>query len=212
MIAVTFDNGPTPGITEPVLDVLEAHHVKATFFAIGRKLCTAEGQSIGQQIVDRGHHLGGHTFMHAVQYGALADQLIADDLARTSAAVVAAGGDGLLFRPYGAGGVIDDKLMTSFGATVLCEGGYTCVLWNVLPGDWRDADGWVEPALAGIAERESAVVVLHDVHNAALPRLDEFLTSAAELQRTWTLAFPDDCVPIRAGRPTASFDALRVPS
>jgi peptidoglycan-N-acetylglucosamine deacetylase len=210
MIALTFDNGPTPGVTEPVLDVLEAHNVKATFFAIGRNVCTPEGRALGRRIVDAGHRLGGHTFTHSKQYGSLADSVLADDLARTSAAVVAAGGDGLLFRPYGAGGVIDDKLMTSFGATALCDGGYTCVLWTVLPGDWRDAAGWVEPALAGLAEQQSSVVVLHDVHNAALPRLDEFLTRVAELQRTWMQEFPDACVPIRGGQPTASFDTLRV--
>jgi peptidoglycan-N-acetylglucosamine deacetylase len=212
MIALTFDNGPTPGVTEPVLDVLAAHHVKATFFAIGRKLTTVEGQALGVRIVANGHRLGGHTFTHAKQYGSLADSAVADDLERTSAAVVAAGGDGLLFRPYGAGGVIDDKLMTSFGATALCDGGYTCVLWNVVPGDWRDADGWVEPALAGIAEQRSSVVVLHDVHNAALARLDEFLARAAELQRTWTQEFPDACVPIRGGQPTTSFDTLLAPT
>ncbi len=210
MIALTFDNGPTPGITEPVLDVLGAHHVRATFFAIGRNLCTPEGQSLGKRIVDAGHSLGGHTFSHSKQYGSLADSVLADDLAATSAAVVDAGGDGLLFRPYGAGGVIDDKLMTSFGATALCEGGYTCVLWNVVPGDWRDAAEWVEPALADVTEHQSAVVVLHDVHNAVLPRLEEFLTRAAELQRTWTQEFPDACVPIRAGRRTASFGTLQV--
>jgi peptidoglycan/xylan/chitin deacetylase (PgdA/CDA1 family) len=210
MIALTFDNGPTPGVTEGVLDVLEAHDVKATFFAVGRKLCTPEGRSLGQRIVAAGHGMGGHTFTHSQQYGSLADSVLADDLARTSAAVVDAGGDGLLFRPYGAGGVIDDKLMTSFGAIALCDRGYTCVLWNVLPGDWRDAAGWVEPALESISEQHSPVVVLHDVHNAALARLGEFLTRAAELQRAWTQEFPDACVPIRAGRRTTSFDTLQV--
>ena len=52
-VTLTFDNGPTPGVTEPVLDLLAAHAVPATFFAIGQKVATAEGGYIGRRIVAR---------------------------------------------------------------------------------------------------------------------------------------------------------------
>jgi peptidoglycan/xylan/chitin deacetylase (PgdA/CDA1 family) len=210
MISLTFDNGPTPGVTEGVLDVLAAHSVKATFFAVGRELATPEGQSLGRRIVAEGHRLGGHTYTHSKQYGALAADFIATDLARTSNVVEAAGGDRLLFRPYGAGGVIDPLLMSNAGAAFLCDHGYTCVVWNVLPGDWYDPNGWVDHALAGISESPWPVVVLHDVANAALPRLDGFLTKARQLQQEWSQEFPEDCVPIRAGQRTPSFGTLQV--
>ena len=208
VITLTFDNGPTPGITEPVLDVLSQHSVPATFFAIGRKLATADGQRLGRRIVAEGHRLGGHTWSHAVQFGAARNDAIADELARTTTAVDQCGGDGLLFRPYGAGGVIDDRLMSPFGAATLCSSGYTCVLWNVLPGDWRDATGWVDHAVAEIGRQPWSVVVLHDVVDAALPRLDQFLTTMEGGNATWSNEFPDECTPIRAGSPTASFDTL----
>jgi peptidoglycan/xylan/chitin deacetylase (PgdA/CDA1 family) len=207
-VCLTFDNGPTPGITEPVLEVLAEHAVPATFFAIGRKLATPNGQQLGQRIVEAGHQLGGHTWTHSVQFGLADDEVVADELARTRAAVDAAGGNGLLFRPYGAGGVIDERLMSIFGATTLRSLGYTCVLWNVLPGDWRDQDGWVDAALADIDRHERSVVVLHDVVDAALDHLDEFLTAVEELGGVWSQNFPDECTPIRGGQPTASFDTL----
>jgi hypothetical protein len=119
-----------------------------------------------------------------------------------------AGGDPLLFRPYGAGGVIDDRLMSPFGSATLCSGGYTCVLWNVLPGDWRDPDGWVDAALIGIDEHPWSVVVLHDVVDAALPRLDEFIGELRDRDPTWSQEFPDDCTPVRDGSPTSSFGTL----
>ena len=122
--------------------------------------------------------------------------------------VESAGGEELLFRPYGAGGVIDERLMSGFGATTLCSDGYTCVLWNVLPGDWRDPDGWVESALAGIEEHPWSVVVLHDVADAALARLGEFLAAAQRHRTTWSQGFPEECVPIRDGIPTTSFGTL----
>ena len=93
-VCLTFDNGPTPGITEPVLEVLAEHAVPATFFAIGRKLATPNGQQLGQRIVESGHQLGGHTWTHSVQFGLADDEVVADELARTRAAVDAAGGNG----------------------------------------------------------------------------------------------------------------------
>lgn len=208
VVTLTFDNGPTPGITEPVLELLAAQRVPATFFAIGRKLATDQGRHLGKRIVSEGHQLGGHTWSHSVQFGVAGDDVVSDELARTGDVVASAGGDELLFRPYGAGGLIDDRLMSSFGASTLCAQGYTCVLWNVLPGDWRDADGWVEAALAEIDRCPWSVVVLHDIVDAALVRLDEFLTAVRRGGAVWSQDFPDECTPIRHGSPTASFPSL----
>src|SRR3954447_24217525 len=119
--------------------------------------------TLGTTIVDSGHQLGGHTWTHSVQFGLAADAVVDGELSRTRTAVDAVGGSGLLFRPYGAGGVIDGRLMSPFGAALLHSLGYTCVLWNVLPGDWRDQDGWVDAALSQIDQHPCSVVVLHDV-------------------------------------------------
>jgi hypothetical protein len=51
-------------------------------------------------------------------------------------------------------------------------------------------------------------VVLHDVVDAALPRLDEFLTTMAGRDPIWSLDFPDECTPIRNGWATSSFDTM----
>jgi peptidoglycan/xylan/chitin deacetylase (PgdA/CDA1 family) len=210
VVTLTFDNGPTPGITEPVLDLLARHGVPATFFAIGRKLATPDGWALGRRIVSEGHRLGGHTWSHSIQFGSAEDPVVAEELTSTRAAVETAGGDGLLFRPYGAGGVIDDRLMSGFGAATLRSSGYTCVLWNVVPGDWKDQAGWVEVALTDIDRLPWSVVVLHDLADAALPRLDEFLTEVASRNPTWSQDFPDECTPIRDGAATTSFDNLLV--
>ena len=207
-VTLTFDNGPTAAITGSVLDILAAHSVPATFFVIGRKLATPEGRDLARRSLAEGHRLGGHTWTHSVQFGPANEAVISDELERTRAAVDDVGGDGLLFRPYGAGGVIDHRLMSPFGASTLCSQGYTCVLWNVLPGDWRDPDGWVDQACAGIDENPWSVVVLHDVVGGALHRLDEFLTAARCRDLEWSQDFPDECVPIRNGTSTPSFDTL----
>lgn len=210
VVTLTFDNGPTPGVTEPVLEVLAEHRVPATFFAIGRKLDTPSGQELGRRIIGDGHRLGGHSWSHSVQFGTADEATITEELAATRATVEDVGGDGLLFRPYGAGGVIDARLMSSFGAQSLRSSGYTCVLWNVLPGDWKDPNGWVDRAVDEIDRHAWSVVVLHDVADAALPRLDQFLTVVAASSPTWSGDFPDDCTPIRNGVATTSFGTLYI--
>ncbi len=57
------------------------------------------------------------------------------------------------FRPFGGGGNLDRRLMSQPVVDYLVRGRYTCVLWNSIPRDWDDPDGWVERALCRIARR-----------------------------------------------------------
>lgn len=62
IIALTFDDGPTPGATEEVLSILNEESVKATFFVIGENLERNPEQ--GRKIVAAGHELGNHSYSH----------------------------------------------------------------------------------------------------------------------------------------------------
>ncbi|NBC83053.1 MAG: polysaccharide deacetylase family protein [Bacteroidetes bacterium] len=61
-IYLTFDDGPTPEITEKTLDLLEKYGAKATFFCIGRNV--ERYPDIYQQILNYGHVTGNHTYSH----------------------------------------------------------------------------------------------------------------------------------------------------
>jgi peptidoglycan/xylan/chitin deacetylase (PgdA/CDA1 family) len=61
-VYLTFDDGPIPGITPWVLDILNKYGIKATFFCVGDNV--RKYPSIFQQILDRGHRVGNHTFNH----------------------------------------------------------------------------------------------------------------------------------------------------
>ena len=63
-------------------------------------------------------------------------------------------------------------------------GKYTCVLWNCLPGDWRDPERWVERCLAEVQHQAWSVVVLHDFAHASLGRLPELLHRLEERGRS----------------------------
>lgn len=59
---LTFDDGPTPKITEWVLKQLEQYEAKASFFLIGDKV--RKYPEIVHQLIDAGHSLGNHTQNH----------------------------------------------------------------------------------------------------------------------------------------------------
>ena len=62
LIALTFDDGPLPGSTDRILDLLAEVNVKAAFFVIGRR---AEQQSeLVRRIHEEGHVIGNHTYDH----------------------------------------------------------------------------------------------------------------------------------------------------
>lgn len=62
-IALTFDDGPTPGTTDRVLDILAAHDARATFFVIGVN-CQQHPELL-HRIHAEGHQLANHSFNHA---------------------------------------------------------------------------------------------------------------------------------------------------
>ena len=92
------------------------------------------------------------------------------------------------------------------------DGRYTCVLWNCVPRDWLDPDGWVERCLDQVALVEWPVIVVHDVVGAALPRLPELLDRLDERGAAYTQETPDSCTPLRAGARTGAFALLGMPA
>jgi len=87
---LTIDDGPDPATTPPLLDLLDAHQARATFFIIGEK--AARFPYLLTEIVRRGHTLGNHTHTHphATFWGAFA-KTTGDEIARCDTAIHAAG-------------------------------------------------------------------------------------------------------------------------
>lgn len=61
-IALTFDDGPDPRYTLPVLDILERTDVRATFFLVGRKV--RQYPEVVRAIAAAGHDIGNHSYAH----------------------------------------------------------------------------------------------------------------------------------------------------
>lgn len=61
-VYLTFDDGPTPEITEKVLAILDQHNIKATFFCIGDNV--RKYPEIVQKVISKDHSVGNHTYSH----------------------------------------------------------------------------------------------------------------------------------------------------
>ncbi|MBO4268203.1 MAG: polysaccharide deacetylase family protein [Bacteroidaceae bacterium] len=61
-VYLTFDDGPIPEVTPWILELLDKHGIKATFFVVGNNV--QKYPEIFKMITDRGHRIGNHTFNH----------------------------------------------------------------------------------------------------------------------------------------------------
>jgi peptidoglycan/xylan/chitin deacetylase (PgdA/CDA1 family) len=149
-VALTFDDGPSAD-TPQFVRVLEAAHVHATFFLIGRQV-PGHRALLRRELAD-GDALGNHTFSHPdlVRTGGARTQLML-----TSAAIERASSyRPCVFRPpYGSydGAVVDDAAALRLST----------VLWDVDPRDWSrpGTDAIVARVLARV--RDGSIVIMHD--------------------------------------------------
>ena len=154
VVALTFDDGPTPAYTPGLLALLKDKDVKATFFLIGADV--EKNPNEARAIAAAGHQIGNHTYSHPDMTLASEDEA-QSELTRTDAAIRAAGYSGdIPFRPP-----FGKKL---FGLPLyLAKTDRITVTWDVEPeSDERIAQ---DPALivAHVLEqtRPGSIIILH---------------------------------------------------
>jgi peptidoglycan/xylan/chitin deacetylase (PgdA/CDA1 family) len=208
-ITITFDNGPTPGVTDEVLDVLAEHGVRTTFFVVGEKLGSAGGRACAERAAREGHWIGNHTMTHSVPFGDSDDPDFAGrEIEAAQAEIGPLAHDDRLFRPYADGGVLGRRVFSPSALEHLQDGGYTCVLWNSVPRDWAEPDAWVETAMEQIADRDWTLAVLHDTDTGAMQHLPEFLRRLRDDGVEIVQEFPESCLPMVRGRLLVPLDHL----
>ncbi len=129
-VCLTFDDGPDPILTPPLLDVLRDCGVRATFFVIGKKVaCHSE---IVRRMAAEGHDVGGHSFDHGDPGLTSSHQLLAEIRRTADLLAPLVGHEVTLFRPP-HGKLTVSKLCR------LWRAGQTIVLWNADPKDYSRA-------------------------------------------------------------------------
>jgi peptidoglycan/xylan/chitin deacetylase (PgdA/CDA1 family) len=207
-LTLSFDNGPFAGVTEGVLDALARAKARASFFVCGKDARAPAARALLERARADGHRIGNHTLTHAVELGACDDPEAPRREIDEAQAVLGELAPERWFRPYGAGGVLGPRLLSRAAVRTLCDGGYSCVLWNSVPRDWEDPVGWPERAWRDVERLDWTLVVLHDVPTGAMRALPRFLEGARERGVEIVQEFPPDCVPIASGRVVRPLDGL----
>lgn len=161
VLYLTFDDGPTPEITEWVMDQLAAYCAKATFFLVGNNVPPNAG--IVHELLDSGHRIGNHTQTHRDGYKSSLRAYLRDFLRCQQTIFEYTGYQARLFRPpYGR--------LTQTKARYIART-HEIVMMDVIAGDF-------DPTLTGEAcfqhvashARPGSIVLLHDSMKA-WPRL-----------------------------------------
>ncbi|MBK8228439.1 MAG: polysaccharide deacetylase family protein [Flavobacteriales bacterium] len=164
---LTFDDGPTPGVTPWVLDTLREHEAQGTFFLVGRN--AEQHPALVQRIRSEGHAIGNHTYSHLNGWRATAHDYAADtDLAQGFT------GTRLFRPPYG-------RITRRQSAELRKR--FTVVMWDALSMDF-DARVAPEACLRNVLKqaRAGSIIVFHDSRKAEI-RLRHALPLALEAWR-----------------------------
>lgn len=200
-LTYTFDNGPWPGATDPLLDFLAERNIKATFFVVGNRLADPEARRLAERAAAEGHWIGNHTLTHTTPLGLDGGaERVAREIGETEHLMGRLAHPRKLFRPNG-GGSLGRHILSPQALDYLAKNRYTVVTWNSVPRDWVEPyRDWLERAEADLDTLEWPVLVLHDQFIGGmldtLARLhDGLLERGVEVVQDFNPA----CLPVETG-------------
>ena len=155
MIALTFDDGPSPTFTPEVLDILKKGNAHGTFFVIAHEV--EKYPDIVRRMVYEGNEIANHTYNHKYLNNISKEDLRAELNLAESVIKKAVGSKPKLFRP--PGGYYNKEIVD-----VSKEQGYKVIIWS-----WEQQSGdWANPGTETIIRRvlknvsSGNIVVFHD--------------------------------------------------
>ncbi|MBI3406228.1 MAG: polysaccharide deacetylase family protein [Acidobacteria bacterium] len=152
-VALTFDDGPNPATTPALLDLLEEHHARASFFVIGKYV--RECPDLTREICRRGHVLGNHTENHVNLFWSNTGK-IGEELALCKEAIQSATNAETHWMrpPWGYRG-------PQLNPVIRQKGFSGVVMWSALAWDW-----YPQPVARTIQKlskvRGGDIVLMHD--------------------------------------------------
>lgn len=201
-IAMTFDDGPSPKLTPPLLDMLKARGIRATFFVVGQN--AAEYPDILRRAAAEGHEIASHSWSHP-QLTRLSAAAFAAQIDKTNAAIKAAIGHNpaVMRPPYGAtNAALDRRLNREWGLKV--------ILWDVDPLDWkyRNAARVQRTILEQV--KPGSIVLAHDIHASTVAAMPGTLD--ALIARGYKFATVSELIAMEGSQGAASPEAPAAPA
>ena len=213
-IALTFDDGPHKTLTPKLLDLLAAHHMKATFFVVGQN--AADHPDILRRAAREGHEIANHSWSHP-NLAKLSDEAARREVQKTDDAIFAAIGKHptLMRPPYGSITARQKRWMHD-------DFGYRIIIWDVDPLDWKRPGPSVVTSRILKETHAVSIVLAHDIHPptleampATFDQLDRKGFKSVTVSELLAMATPEPPKPKATPRavaiPAASPGAIYVP-
>lgn len=179
-IYLTFDCGYENGNTEPILDALKKHDVKATFFVVGNFLETSP--EIVKRMIAEGHTVGNHTYHHLDMSSISSMDAFKKETQDVENLFEQITGTPItkFYRPPQGKYNIENLKMAQ-------ELGYHTFFWSLAYVDWyKDKQPTKDEAFGKLLKRihPGAIVLLHSTSSTNAQILDELLTKWEEMGYT----------------------------
>ncbi len=179
-IYLTFDCGYENGNTEPILDALKKHDVKATFFVVGNFLETSP--EIVKRMIAEGHTVGNHTYHHLDMSAISSMDAFKKETQDVENLFEQITGTPItkFYRPPQGKYNIENLKMAQ-------ELGYHTFFWSLAYVDWyQDKQPTKDEAFGKLLKRihPGAIVLLHSTSSTNAQILDELLTKWEEMGYT----------------------------
>ena len=127
VVALTFDDGPHPVVTEKILSLLESYDARATFFVIGQN--AVYYPDVLRMISDKGHEIANHTYYHGALFRESKDE-VKEEIEKAEDIILSVcQKKTTLFRP--PEGCVSENVLSAAG-----ELGYDVILWGIDTNDW----------------------------------------------------------------------------
>ena len=170
-VALTFDVAWGSENIEEILDILDKHNVKATFFLVGSWI--DDNEELVKEIHNRGHEIGNHSNTHS-NTTVLSDKEIVEEIQLTTDKISKLVGEEVsLYRP--PFGEVDDKTME------ICKSlGYQVVKWDIDSLDWKEIGSHHIIDRVVRSSQPGSIVLFHANVNGVKYYLDDILTKLEE--------------------------------
>ena len=165
-IAITFDDGPSGQKTRNLLEVLDKHQVKATFFVVGEKI--KNGQTVLKETYDAGHEIGSHSYSHK-DFNKISDKEVIDELVLVNEEIYKVLNlyPNLFRPPYGVVGDNLDKLIS--------DQNLFQIFWSIDTLDWKSKHAKIiyDHVIENI--KEGDIILLHDSYDSSVEAADKII-------------------------------------
>ena len=166
VVALTFDDGPSPIWTPQILDALKAVNVKATFFMLGKHV--QKYPEIARRVADEGHEIGNHTYDHHGLIAYRPEELNREVKDAERVILNATGIRTKYFRPPKA-------WITAKERKQLNNMGYKTVLWSLNSKDWVTFDDRYIVKYILHHVRPGDIILFHEDYASTIDAMPEII-------------------------------------